>query len=250
MSRRRKAYPAALRSPFVALLFFSLVPCRARGQVIVKVNDDVNFRVGVLFHTWADWMQDPIRTGYAQNFFLRRVRFLLVATLSPNVIGYYQTDDPRLGNAGLTGTKTLGTGSLTQDAFIEWRLAGDKAMIDVGLLYTPQSRGVLTSSPTNLSFDTPALGQQQSALTGSSAGRDMGLALKGYLIGERLEYRVGVFAGQRQTAQAPPGNAAGSRNSPRGAARIQYDSFRDQGHQTRWSPVAVLILLAEGGGSP
>src|SRR5262249_55797961 len=82
--------------------------------------------------------------------------------------------------------------------------------------------GVLNSSSSALSFDTPTFAQQQNTLTQGSAGRDMGFSLKGYLLDDRLEYRAGVFDGQRQAA-TPQG--AGSRNSPRAAARLQYDVF-------------------------
>ena len=158
---------------------------------------------------------------------------------------FYQTDNPRLGNAGLAGTKSLTTGFLTQDAFVEWKLAGDRAALDVGLFYTPQSRAVLTGSATSLSFDTPAFSQQQVSVTGSSAGRDIGAGLKGYLLDDRLEYRAGVFAGQRQTAAAA--NTAGSRNSPRAAARLQYDFLdKEKGYTYVGTNRGARSILAVG----
>ena len=45
---RSKVRTAALRLPFAALLLLTLLPGQARGQVVIKVNDDVNFRFGVL----------------------------------------------------------------------------------------------------------------------------------------------------------------------------------------------------------
>ena len=200
----------------------------ATGQVVVKVNDDVNFRFGALLQAWADWTQDANTSGYSQNFFLRRVRFILSATVAPGVSVFYQTDNARLGNAGATGVKNVNTGFITQDAFAEWKLAGDALMLDGGLFYTPQSRGVLNSSSSNLSFDTPTFGQGQVSVIAGNAGRDYGFGLKGYLAGDHLEYRADVFDGQRQNTrnQPPPlGPAAGSRNSFRVAARLQYDFF-------------------------
>src|ERR1700693_903984 len=143
---RSKAGRFALRFAFVAFVFLSLASGRARGQVVVKVNDDVNFRLGTLIQGNADWTQDPISEGNSQNIFLRRVRLILLATISPNVSAFYETDNARLGNAGTAGTRSLDTGFLTQDAYLEWKVAGDKAMIDAGLFYTTQSRGVLNSS--------------------------------------------------------------------------------------------------------
>ena len=212
----------------LGLLLFTSVAAPASAQVIVRVNEDVNFRFGLLLQAAGDWTQDPASEGYSQNFFLRRMRFILSANVAPNVSIFYQTDNARLGNAGTTGTKTVNTGFQTQDAFVEWKVAGDKAMIDAGLFYTPQSRGILDSSSTTLSFDAPTFGQQQTTATGSTSGRDWGVALKGYLFADRLEYRAGAFAGQRQTTTtqtSPLGPAAGSRNAFRTAARVQYDFF-------------------------
>jgi hypothetical protein len=244
---RSKAGPGALRLAVVASVFLSLGPGRARGQVVVKVNDSVNFRLGTLLQGNADWTQDPISEGYSQNMFLRRIRFILLATIGPTVTAFFQTENARLGNAGTAGTKSLDTGFLVQDAFLEWRVAGEKVMLDAGLLYTPQSRGVLNSSSSTLSFDTPAFGQQQVAVTTSSAGRDTGVGLKGYLLDERLEYRADVFSGQRLAATAA---GAGARNSPRAAARVQYDFLdKEKGYTyvgTNRGAKSVLALGAWG----
>jgi Phosphate-selective porin O and P len=211
-----------LRSASVAFALLVALSSAMRGQVVIKVNEDVNFRLGMLLQGWADWTQDPMSEGYAQNFFLRRMRFILAGNIARNVSFFFQTDNPRLGNAGVTGSKTLNTGLVVQDAFGEWKIAGDKALLDAGLFYTPQSRGVLNSSSSTLSFDAPTFGTLQSPLAQGSSGRDVGFQLKGYLVSDRLEYRAGVFAGQRQ---GPTPQGAGSRNSPRAAARVQYDVF-------------------------
>ena len=222
MSRRRKRFRGLLRSAALTFLLGVLSAAAARGQVVIKVNDDVGFRLGILLQGWADWTQDPVSQGYVQNFFLRRLRFIVAGTVARNVTFFYQTDNPRVGNAGTAGTKSLDTGFRPQDAFAEWKIAGDKVMLDAGLFYTPQSRGVLNSSSSTVSFDAPTFGQQQVTSTQGSAGRDVGFGLKGYLAGDHLEYRAGVFDGQRQAATT---QGASSRNSPRVAARLQYDFF-------------------------
>jgi hypothetical protein len=222
MSRGRKRSRGALRSAALAFLLVSLVSAGAQGQVVIKVNDDVGFRLGLLIHGWADWTQDAVSEGYSQNLFIRRMRFIVAGTVARNVSFFFQTDNPRLGNAGTNGTKSLNTGFLTQDAFAEWKIAGENVMLDAGLFYTPQSRGVLNSSSSTLSFEAPTFGQQQVTSVQGSGGRDIGFGLKGYLAGDHLEYRTGVFAGQRQAATT---QGASSRNSPRVAARIQYDFF-------------------------
>jgi hypothetical protein len=81
----------------LALLSFDAT---TSGQVIIRVKDDVHLRLGTLIQGWADWTQDATSKGYSQNMFLRRVRLLLMASISKNVSAFYQIDNPRLGNAG------------------------------------------------------------------------------------------------------------------------------------------------------
>lgn len=217
-----RSWGKATRLCSLVLFLAAVGPFPARAQVVVKVNEVVNFRLGALIQGWSDWTQDPVGGGYAQNFFLRRARLIIAGNVAPDVSFLFDADSPRLGSAGSTGAKTISTGFLVQDAFGEWKFAGYTAMIDVGLLYPPQARSVITSSATLLSFDSPTIAQQETGPLQGSAGRDVGLSVKGYLLGDRLEYRAGAFDGHRQPATA---SDAGSRNPFRAAVRVQYDVY-------------------------
>src|SRR5712691_12185928 len=96
----RRSTRFLIRLSAIAALLVALTPAVAPGQVVVKLNDTVNFRLGMQLQNWADWNQDPNSEGYSQNFFIRRVRFILLATVAPNVTIFYQTDNPRYGSAG------------------------------------------------------------------------------------------------------------------------------------------------------
>jgi hypothetical protein len=206
------------------LVLFAVHQRPVAGQVLIKAGDDVNFRLGFLLQGWGDWTQDPVSEGYSQSFLLRRVRFLATGNFGSDVSFFFMSDNPRLGSAGAAGARSLSAGFLVQDAFVEWKLAGDPLILDVGLFYVPLSRAALTGSSSNLSFDGATFCLLENSFTQSTAGRDVGVSLKGYLAGDRLEYRAAVFSGQRQ-GPAPAGEPAGSRNSPRFAARLQYDVF-------------------------
>lgn len=228
----------ALNAAFLAL------PSPAGAQVVVKVNEDVSFRLGTLIQGWSDWTQDPAGGGYAQNFFLRRARWIVAGSIARDVSFLFDADSPRLGSAGSTGAKNISTGFLVQDAFGEWKFAGDTAMIDVGLFYPPQSRCVITSSASLLSFDTATFAQQQTGPLQASAGRDVGLGVKGYLLSDRLEYRVGAFDGHRQPATA---SGAGSRNPFRASARVQYDVYdTEKGYTYTGTNRGAKKILAVG----
>src|ERR1035441_10316623 len=54
-------------------LLVALLPAVANAQAIVKVNDNVNFRLGILLQGWADWngQSDAVgdTAGFQQNLF-------------------------------------------------------------------------------------------------------------------------------------------------------------------------------------
>lgn len=201
------------------LLALCLVPGSANGQAIIKVSDNVNFRLGMLIQSWADWMQLNDATGaangYQQNLFIRRARFFVGGQVAPNVTFFFMTDNPNLGKAVGTTAKAPGTGFIIQDAYLEWKVANE-FILDAGLIFIPLCRNCIQSAATHLTMDYGTWTFQQSGATQSSVGRDTGFQAKGYLAKDHLEYRVGVFQGFRQT---------GSRNTLRSTARLMYNFF-------------------------
>lgn len=214
MSERRNG--VRIWGSFSTLLLFlclALAPALAQAQATIKVNDNVNIRFGGLLQTWADSQQDAATRGYGNNLFIRRIRFLVGGQITPNITFFFETDNPNLGKA----PKALGSGFITQDAYVEWKPTGSKAFaLDAGLMLVPLCRNCLNSAGTLLPLDYGSSSFVENAATQSSVGRDTGFQAKGYLAGDRLEYRAGVFQGFRQT---------GSRNSLRTMARLQYNFF-------------------------
>jgi Phosphate-selective porin O and P len=186
-----------------------LCPGIGLSQATIKVNDDINFKVGTLIQAWADSAQDPATGGYARNLFLRRIRLIVGGQLAKNITFFFETDNPNLGKA----PKNLSGGFITQDAFVEWKPVSNAFLLDAGLMFVPLCRNCLESAGTLMSLDYGSFAFTQSAATQSSTGRDTGFQAKGYLADGHLEYRAGVFQGVRQ---------AGSRNGFRTAARLQY----------------------------
>lgn len=199
-----------------AMLVALVAPGAAQAQAIIKVNDDVNVKFGMLMQGWADWNQDTATSGYIQNLFLRRARFIVGGQVAKNVTFFFETDNANLGKA----PKALGTGFITQDAYLEWKIA-DAFILDGGLILIPMSRNGLQSAASQLSLDYGTFSFLNSAPTQSSTGRDTGFQAKGYLVDKHLEYRIGAFQGFRNPAVA--GVDGGSRNSFRSAGRLQYN---------------------------
>lgn len=191
-----------------------LIPILANAQATIKVNDNVSIRFGTLIQAWADSAEIAATPqGYSNNLFLRRFRFLVGGQISPTVSFFFETDNPNLGKA----PKALGSGFITQDAFVEWKALGatnNAFILDAGLMLPPICRNCLESAATLLSLDYSTFAFLESAPLQNSVGRDTGVQAKGYLAGGHFEYRAGLFQGFRR---------AGSRNAFRSAARIQYN---------------------------
>jgi hypothetical protein len=189
-----------------------LVTCApADAQVLIKVNDDVNFKLGVLGQFQGDWLEDPATDDTTQNLFIRRVRVLFGGQVAKNVTFFVETDAPNLGRT-LPGGKNISPSVVVQDAYAEFKFH-DALALDAGLMFIPFSRNSIQSAATLLAIDYGAYTFSTSAATQSTVGRDTGLQAKGYFLGNRLEYRLGAFQGARD---------ARSHDSFRYAGRVQY----------------------------
>src|SRR6266540_4693445 len=202
------------RVTFFLAVICLLIPTLAGAQAVIKVNDNINIKFGTLIQAWADSAEiEASPQGYANNLFLRRFRFLVGGQISPTVSFFFETDNPNLGKA----PKTLGSGFITQDAFVEWKALGatnNSLIIDAGLMLPPLCRNCLESAASLLSLDYGSFSFVESTPTTSSVGRDTGVLAKGYFMKNHLEYRAGVFQGFRRP---------GSRNAFRGTGRLQYN---------------------------
>ena len=182
----------------------------AQAQVQIKVNEDVNFKLGVLGQFQADWLEDPVEDDTQQNLFIRRIRLLFGGQIAKNVSFFIETDAPNLGKT-IGGDKNISPDVIVQDAYGEVRFHNALAL-DFGLMFVPFSRNSIQSAATLLPIDYGAYTFSTSGPTESTIGRDTGVQAKGYFLGNRLEYRVGAFQGARD---------ARSHRSFRYAGRVQ-----------------------------
>jgi hypothetical protein len=186
----------------------------ARAQVVIKVNDNVNFKLGVLGQFQADTLHDTGTDVTATNLFVRRLRLLFGGQVAKDVTFFVETDTPNLGKTLATG-KNITPSTIIQDAYGEFKPSNGFAL-DAGLMFVPFSRNSVQSAATLLPIDYGAYTFSQSAPTQSSTGRDTGFQAKGYFVKNRLEYRIGAFQGVRN---------ARSDNSMRFTGRLQYNAL-------------------------
>ena len=191
-----------------------VLPPPALGQLQIKAGEETNIKFGVLVQGQAEWVQDPVSEGYAQNLFLRRVRILAGGQIMKNLTFFVETDNPNLGK--LAGaTKTISSGFILQDAMVSWKLS-DEFILDGGLILTGIARNSLQSAASLLAIDYSPYSFLYSAPEQNVVGRDTGFQIHGNPAKKHLEYRIGVWQGARET---------GGRNSFRGTARLQYNFF-------------------------
>jgi hypothetical protein len=192
-----------------ALLLFART---AQAQAEIKVNDDVNFKLGVLGQFQADTIDNPDPAPDTNNVFARRLRVIFGGQVAKNVTFFVETDAPNLGKTLATG-KNIQPSAIVQDAYASFTVV-NAFTVDAGLMFVPFSRNSLQSAATLLALDYGAYTFSDSAPEQSTTGRDTGFQARGYVIGNRLEYRVGAFQGSRDP---------GSDNAFRYAGRAQFN---------------------------
>jgi hypothetical protein len=208
----RKSTNAILAAWASAVLFLSIGALPAYAQAVIKVNDDVNFKFGLLGQFQADTVSNPEPEPRTNNLFVRRLRLVFAGQVAENVTFFVQTDAPNLGKVLLAG-KNITPSVILQDALASFKMA-DALTFDSGLLFVPGSRNNLTLTSTLLPIDYGPFTFSDAVPEESSVGRDTGFQARGYLLGNHLEYRLGAFQGFRD---------AGSDDAFRYAGRLQYD---------------------------
>jgi len=200
------------------LLFLGWARTDARAQVLIKVNDDVNFKLGVLGQVQADWLDDTATGDTTQNLFIRRARLLFGGQVAKNVTFFIETDAPNLGKT-LANGKNINPQVIVQDAYGEFKVS-DAFMLDAGLMFVPFSRNSVQTAGSLLPIDYGAYTFSLSGATQSNVGRDTGFQAKGYFLENHLEYRIGAFQGARD---------ARSTRSFRYTGRVQYQFLEPEG---------------------
>lgn len=211
MLRDARIPRALLGTLAAAALLAAAVP--ARAQATIKVNDDVNFRLGMIGQFQADTTANPDDSS-TNNLFIRRLRLMFGGQVAKHVTFFIETDAPNLGKV-LPGGKNIQPSMILQDAYAEVSASPD-FMLDAGLLYVPFSRNYLQSSVSLVPIDYGAFTFAQSGATESVTGRDTGFQARGYLANQHFEYRVAALQGARDSR---------SSNGFRYAGRAQYNFF-------------------------
>ena len=206
----------------------TLFPAMGPSNELV-LGENFFIRPGVMLQSWTELLQDrAVQTdgddgGYQMNTFLRRARIFFAGGIFKKMTFLLLFEAANLGKT-LTapdGTATKNYNSLIfQDALLSFNLH-PAFQLQAGLMLVPFCRNILMSTATYTTLDILTTSATYLAATGTSNLRDTGVALKGQVLADRLEYRLGFFQGIRQNS--PQEGAQGGKNPFRFAGYVQYD---------------------------
>jgi hypothetical protein len=208
---------------FAALLVASLVaavpPRPATAQLqFTSADGKQSFKIGILGQLQAESIENGnAKNDSANNLFLRRLRLLGNFKLSDQLTVFFDTDSPNLGKGNPDGSKN-NADIFIQDFIVTYAFRKE-FQLDGGMLLMAQSYNHNQSAATLLALDYSPYTFVESVPTTSRTGRDYGLQARGYLGGDHLEYRAGVFQGVR---------GVNNTNSFRYAGRLAYYVFGPQ----------------------
>jgi hypothetical protein len=113
--------------------------------------------------------------------------------ISDDITFFFQTDDPNLGKT----PKTLNTGFVIQDAFLEWKV-NNAFRVDGGLMLVPFARQPLQATTSYYQIDISNISTVNNSSTASSALRDMGFQARGFFVRRGAGFECAQFASHRR----------------------------------------------------
>ena len=200
--------PVAVFVVFASL--FGALPAHAQWEL---TSGDTSIKFGFLVQGRAESLETGDVT--AENLFFRRLRLLAGGKLTDRLTFFFETDSPNLGKGeGPNGTKNA-SDIFIQDFVLTYRFADDQ-FLDVGMILPALSHNANQSAISLLATDYGPYSFLTAGPLNTRVGRDYGVRARGYVLGDHLEYRAGVYQGLR---------GPGSSNSLRFAGRLVYNVF-------------------------
>jgi len=195
-----------------------LLPALAAGIVLscatpalawspkLAVDENTWAQVGVLGQFQFEAKQDNAGTNgdqWSNGAFVRRFRLLMQGSVHKNVQFLFDTDIPNAGKSADFGQPAPQEKLILNDAFVDFNLV-PALKFEVGRILLPfsyenkQSATALLGLDYNLNaIKIPTFSEPL------AAWRDNGVEARGLLLNNLIDYRVGVFTGQRDNAINP-----------------------------------------------
>jgi hypothetical protein len=187
--------------------------------------------IGTLDTNAADYNADDTSTHtykdktWGKDFFIRRSRILIGGNICKNISFFMETDQAKYGSGGAGGWSSA---FFVQDAFMTFNIWKRMFMVDAGMIIVPFTRHLVQSA---VSLNTVDYHGSLARYPETKVWRDMGVQFRGYLVNDKLQYRVGVFNGVEGKkvgtllANGKPDPTAGANpdDMPRFTGRVMYN---------------------------
>jgi hypothetical protein len=199
----------------------------------IEAPNGSSLKIGMLMQPQFQAAGDETRDSYALNLYVKRTRVLLGGNLFGVVDYFFDTEyanlffannvpgDPETMTPDTSVKNTPGMNIL--DAFVTYKAVGDALKIDAGYMLPAMAHNALQGATTLYSWDYFVYSFRHSNSFQSSAdptGRDAGVQLRGLVLDDHLEYRIGLFQGLREGQTA---DEVGSQNFFRTTGRLQIN---------------------------
>jgi hypothetical protein len=195
MSNRSK------RPVWTALLLAALLlplahPAAAQLQ-FSSPDGKMSAKFGLLSQIQLEKLDTADAQDTSDNIFFRRLRFMGGLKLSDKLNVFFETDVPNLGKGNADGSKN-NADLFVQDFMVTY--AFSKAFqLDGGLMLQPADYNHTQSAASLMAVDFGPYSFVESVPLTARTGRDYGVQARGYLAGDHVEYRGGLFQGLRGT---------------------------------------------------
>jgi Phosphate-selective porin O and P len=234
-----KAWRPSIASALILAAALALVGRPATAQLLISTADgSSSLKLGTLVQFWAESLDTPDAQEQQRNLYFRRLRLLGQYQFGDRLSLFWETDSPNLGKGNPDGSKNSGTSVSFLDVVATYAFA-HQFQLDAGEILVPVSYNHLQAAGALLPLDYGPFSFTESVALGANVGRDWGAQLRGYLASDHLEYRVGVFQGQR---------GANDTNDFRYAGRLALYVFgAETGLFYRGTSLGKLATLSVGG---
>lgn len=161
----------------------------------LAVNDDVWMQVGFLGQVQFEAVEDGSGNNdeWSNDFFARRARIMATGSVHKNVKFFFDTDVPNAGKRNTSSDLVWNTG------FIDVQIM-PQLNISIGRILVPFSVENRASAAQTLGIDYNLRPTKVPSIADSRAAwRDDGIEVRGLLFEGLIDYRVGLFRGERDS---------------------------------------------------
>jgi hypothetical protein len=194
-----------------ASVFGALIPADTGSigvqNITVRDNPIVypTIKIGVLgqFHIMSSQTITPgagnevgaYSRVWERQLYVRRLRILAGGNISERTSFFIDTDAPNIGYVDASGVKNTRVSMYIQDAQIQHNYTDAHGVV-AGLQIVGITRNGLQSAASLMALNYGSYQFFANGPLDNLVGRDLGVALRGFVFDERLEYRTGIYSGR------------------------------------------------------